>query len=122
MWVSPTLAYPVVNAAVLLPGATVAESLGYSGVVVTSVDMINASATYGGITYTPLTTSWSASCQGGDSGGPWLTTNGGAQVIAHGQHWGNHPFYLSTTGNATAYCAFYDVNTISSAVSATLKF
>ncbi|MDR6866625.1 hypothetical protein J2Y69_001218 [Microbacterium resistens] len=120
VWVSPSLQYPVVNAQVLLPGATIAQSLGFSGVTVTSVDQINKWVTYQGVTYGPMTSSWSGTCLPGDSGGPWITTNG-STAIAHGQHWGEWAWY-SHAGNREPYCTFFDVNTISGALSATLKF
>jgi hypothetical protein len=55
------------------------------------------------------------SCLGGDSGGPWLTTNGSGNAIAHGQHGGRQ--YNSSTG-ATTSCLYMPVTWISSTMEA----
>lgn len=47
---------------------------------------------------------------GGDSGGPWITSNGAGQATAHGQ----------TFGALNGYCTYIDVNYISSQTQSSL--
>ncbi len=57
-----------------------------------------------------------SACQGGDSGGPWLTTmSGSGDVIAHGQHGGVREY-----ADGSLRCFYMPVTPISAALEASL--
>jgi hypothetical protein len=81
------------------------------GTVYTVYSLLNIPP-YGNIGPLALTTV--TACAGGDSGGPWLTTDGLGGAWAHGSHFG----YVKIGPNK--YCAFIPVINQSAAVSASI--
>lgn len=64
-----------------------------------------------------LVQTWSVAnthCVAGDSGGPWITTDGSGRAAAHGQHFGFIPQY------GYNYCNYVDINQLSTSLQATL--
>lgn len=123
VWATSTAEYQVGGAQVLLPGAVIASSLiSKSAPTVTTVAGSNVYASALGYSFLfgPMDYAWSTTCSPGDSGGPWITTTGGAnpQAIAHGQHWGNEDFY---SGNNLYYCGYFNITSVSASLGATLK-
>lgn len=93
-------------------GSAIALSGGNSGLNVGTIR--NTAFTSGG--KGPWRETTVSACQGGDSGGPWLTTlSGSGNVIAHGQHGGVRQY-----PGGVLRCFYMPVTPISAALSASL--
>lgn len=114
--------FPLKGASVLPVGSPIAFSGAKTGSHVSSVAATGLSLSYqakanNGTWYaiTGLTGTWSQSTDGGDSGGPWITSNGSNQAFAHGSHTGK-----TTIPGVGVYSSFMDINKVSAALQATI--
>ncbi|MCW2287740.1 hypothetical protein EDF60_1342 [Leucobacter luti] len=126
---SANASYPVKSASTRPVGAVIALHASFGTPFVTTVAAINKSIVLQTATgsYTIYGISWTWSnaqtsyCQGGDSGGPWVTDNGQGQAAAHGQHFGGIKWGSQQGANPNIYyCSYVDVNRISGATQSTL--